>query len=413
MSPIVCQPPLASESFVLAIDRLFARALAEKTFSGASLLVAKPHSILFHQTWGRTRRRGRLVDSQTLFDLASLTKPLITTPLCMRAVAEGKFTLNTTLLKYFPKLLIGAEKCTISLRHLLNHSSGLPAYRPFFHRLITTEPDSRENALGTMIVRTPLDSQPGTVTCYSDLGFMLLPIFLERAYGKSLGRLATEFLLEPLHLNLTSPTPGRRSAVDAQNAQAWSPLATLDFRPLRVPPDPTLSPRKAPAAGRVFAATEYCPWRKRLLIGEVHDEHAYCLGGVAPHAGLFGTAHGVYRLLMFLWDIYDGRMTHPSLTAGVVREFWTRPGIVPGSTWMLGFDSPSPQHSSAGDYFSLHSIGHLGYTGTSFWFDLDRELLVILLTNRVHPTRENERLKSFRPLLHNLVMETCHGCTRA
>ncbi len=412
MPLMVSQPPLASASFTLAVDRLFARALAEKTFSGASLLVAKPHSILFHQTWGRTRRRGRLIDSHTLFDLASLTKPLVTTPLCMRAIAEGKFTLDTKLLRYFPEPLIGTEKVTISFRHLLNHCSGLPAYRPFFHQLIAIESSHRSNVLGTMVLRTPLDSHPGTVACYSDLGFMLLPMLLERVYDRSFGQLAAELLLDPLDLNLTHPALDGRSRSAARPPE-WSPLATLGFRPLRVPPDPTLSPRKGPAAGRVFAATEFCPWRQRLLLGEVHDEHAYCLGGFAPHAGLFGTAHGVYRLLMLLWDSFSGRLAHPAWPAEVVREFWTRPAIVPGSTWMLGFDSPSPQHSSAGDYFSPHSIGHLGFTGTSFWFDLDRELLVILLTNRVYPTRENERLKSFRPLLHNLVMETCHGRTRS
>lgn len=410
MPPLVCQPPFASESFLFALDQLVTRALAEKTFSGASLLVAKPHSILFHQAWGRTSRRGRLIDSHTLFDLASLTKPLVTAPLCMRAIAEGKFTLNTTLLRCFPKPLMGDEKAAITVRHLLNHSSGLPAYRPFFPALIVKEPASRNSTLNFMIATTPLDSPPGTVSCYSDLGFMLLPIFLENAYEKPLGELATQFLLAPLHLDLSQWSSGRRSRSTARNHHEWSPLATLGFRPLRVPPEPTLSPRKGPAAGRVFAATEVCPWRRRLLIGEVHDEHAYCLGGVAPHAGLFGTAHGVYRLLMFLWDIYSGRVVDPSWPSEIVREFWTRPaGSVPASTWLLGFDSPSPQHSSAGDYFSPHSIGHLGFTGTSFWFDLDRQILVILLTNRVHPTRDNERLKHFRPLLHNLVMETFHG----
>jgi len=163
LPPLVCQPPFASESFLFALDQLVTRALAEKTFSGASLLVAKPHSILFHQTWGRTSRRGRLIDSHTLFDLASLTKPLVTAPLCMRAIAEGKFTLNTTLLRCFPKPLMGDEKAAITVRHLLNHSSGLPAYRPFFPALIVKEPASRKSTLTFMIATTPLDSPPGTV----------------------------------------------------------------------------------------------------------------------------------------------------------------------------------------------------------------------------------------------------------
>jgi serine-type D-Ala-D-Ala carboxypeptidase len=412
LSSTVCQPPFASEPFVLTVDRMFARALAEKTFSGASLLVATPDSILFHKTWGRTRRRGRHIDSHTLFDLASLTKPLITAPLYMRAVSEGKFALDTTLLRYFPEALLGTDKKTISFRQLLNHSSGLPAYRPFYRELIAKEPARREDVLFRRILRTSLDAKPGTVACYSDLGFLLLPHFLERIYDKPFGKLATEFLLEPLNLNLMNPKPRRQLALDFQDVQEGSPLALLGFRSLRVSLDPTLVPGKVVATGRIFAATEYCPWRNRLLIGEVHDENAYCLGGVAAHAGLFGTAHGVYRLLTFLWEVYAGRVTNPFFSAETVREFWREQSLVTGSTWRLGFDSPSPQNSSAGKYFSPRSIGHLGFTGTSFWFDLDQEILIILLTNRVYPTRENERLRNFRPLLHNLVMETYHGAAK-
>lgn len=412
MSSTVCQPPFASEPFVLSVDRLFARALAEKTFSGASLLVATPDSILFHKTWGHTRRRGRLVDSHTLFDLASLTKPLITAPLCVRAVSEGKFALDTTLLRYYPEALLGGDKKTISVRHLLNHSSGLPAYHPFYRELIALEPAERQGALFRMIRHMPLESKPGTMACYSDLGFMLLPSLLEQLYDKPFGQLATEFLLDPLGLNQMNPKPLRRLPLDVQDVQTGPPLAMLGFRSLKVSRDPTLSPGKTVATGRVFAATEYCPWRKRLLVGEVHDENAYCLGGIAPHAGLFGTAHGVYRLLTFLWEVYAGRVTHPYFSAQTVREFWREQALVPGSSWRLGFDSPSSRNSSAGKYLSPHSIGHLGFTGTSFWFDLEQEILIILLTNRVYPTRENERLRSFRPYLHDLVMEIYHGAAK-
>jgi CubicO group peptidase (beta-lactamase class C family) len=144
----------------------------------------------------------------------------------------------------------------------------------------------------------------------------------------------------------------------------------------------------------------------------VHDENAYCLGGVAGHAGLFGTAHGVFDLLAFLWKVYRGGICDGFWRAEVVREFWTRQSAAPDATWMLGYDTPGLQNSSAGNYFSPRTPGHLGFTGTSFWFDLDREILVILLTNRVYPTRENERLKRFRPTIHNLVMETYHGTSK-
>lgn len=413
MSVSASLPPFDFRSVLLSLEQLFARALAENTFSGASLLVAKPGLILFHKTWGRTRRRGRPVDSHTLFDLASLTKPLITAPLCMHAVSEGRLSLDSPLEASRPPHNPGRAKEHITIRHLLSHSSGLPAYRPFYRSLILKAPSARQDLLFNEILRTSMLSKPGTVSCYSDLGFMVLLEILERTYEKPFGRLAAEILLEPLRLNSPDPKPAGMPNADDQLAQHGSPPGFLGFRRLTAPRDPTLPPRKSRTSGRVFAATEFCPWRKRLLIGEVHDENAYCLGGIAAHAGLFGTAHGIYSLLMFLWEIYTGRVNHPPWTAETVRSFWTKASLVPGSTWMLGFDTPSPENSSAGSLFSPHSAGHLGFTGTSFWFDLDRQVLVILLTNRVHPTRENERLKSFRPMVHNLVMEAFHDGTRS
>ncbi len=269
----------------------------------------------------------------------------------------------------------------------MSHSSGLPAYEPFYRELIALEPSQRQDDLLAKVLRTPVMARPGAASCYSDLGFMLLTRVLESVYGSPLDHLAS---------------PSLASEGDG----------SLGFYRLRVPTDPTLAPeRLVPVTGAV-AATEYCPWRKRLLVGEVHDENAYCLGGVAGHAGLFGNAHGIYRLLVFLWKVQRGSIEHPFWVPEVVREFWRKQSALPNGTWTLGFDTPSPQNSSAGNYFSPRSIGHLGFTGTSFWFDLDREILIILLTNRVYPTRENERLKSFRPLLHNLVMETYDGASR-
>jgi CubicO group peptidase (beta-lactamase class C family) len=154
-----------------------------------------------------------------------------------------------------------------------------------------------------------------------------------------------------------------------------------------------------------FAATELCPWRKRLIEGEVHDENAYCMAGVCGHAGLFGTARGVFSLLSTLRKVYRGDIGSGLMSPGVLRCFWTRQGPVPESTWALGFDTPNIEGSSAGSRFSRKSVGHLGFTGTSFWFDPERDVLVILLTNRVYPTRNNDRMKAFRPLVHNLVME--------
>jgi CubicO group peptidase (beta-lactamase class C family) len=154
--------------------------------------------------------------------------------------------------------------------------------------------------------------------------------------------------------------------------------------------------------GRAFAATERCPWRGRVLIGEVHDENAYAMGGVSGQAGLFGTIADVAAVAeAWLGSYLAGEgFFDPRL----VRLFWTK-SEVPGSTRALGFDTPSPHASQAGGRFGPRTVGHLGFTGTSVWIDPDRELIVVLLTNRVHPTRANEAIKTFRPLLHERVAE--------
>jgi serine-type D-Ala-D-Ala carboxypeptidase len=380
----LCLPPLDTDNFLRSLDRLFSRAITTRTFSGAALLVARPDLILFHRTWGKTHDGGSAIDRHTLFDLASLTKPLITAALCMRAVAEGEFGLDDPLRSFFPSAMTGRATGAVTIRQLLSHSSGLPAYEPFYGELIALEATRRREVLLGKILYSPLLSRPGTASCYSDLGFMLLAMILEDVYGTPLDRLAALSLFQGLD-------------------------GTLRFCRLDVATDPTARPERGDALRGTFAATECCPWRKRLLVGEVHDENAYSLEGVAGHAGLFGTAIGIFRLLSDLWSAYRGLTKDPSWTTDAVRQFWTKDSSVPDSTWMLGFDTPSPTDSSAGSHFSPHSAGHLGFTGTSFWLDMEREILIILLANRVYPTRENERMKSFRPLVHNLVMETCLG----
>jgi CubicO group peptidase (beta-lactamase class C family) len=151
----------------------------------------------------------------------------------------------------------------------------------------------------------------------------------------------------------------------------------------------------------VFAATELCPWRKILLSGQVHDENAYVVGGVQGHAGLFGTAAAVHMLASVLLSVYQGNHPNRLFQTEVVRLFFKR---LPNTDKALGFDAPALKNSSAGSYFSANSVGHLGFTGTSFWMDLDRFITVIMLTNRIHPSRDNEAIKHFRPILHDEVM---------
>jgi CubicO group peptidase (beta-lactamase class C family) len=215
----------------------------------------------------------------------------------------------------------------------------------------------------------PLNEVPKTVSLYSDLGFMLLEWIIEITAGQDL----SSFL----------------------NSAFYHPLGLKTFY---------LDNITADAAKKVlYAATEYCPWRKEIIQGHVHDENAYALGGFSGHAGLFGTAKDIFTLTNTLVNIYNG---HSSglLKTETAKTFFSRQGVVPESTWALGWDTPSEKNSSSGNYFSSSSVGHTGFTGTSVWIDLEKNITVIFLTNRIHPNRSNEKIKDFRPKLHNLIM---------
>jgi serine-type D-Ala-D-Ala carboxypeptidase len=364
------------------LDRTFEKALAKGVFSGAQLLAAIGNYPVLSGVWGRMRSGGDPVTPATRFDLASLTKPLVTAPLVLTAVAREMVSLDDTLARFFPVDLVPPEKRRITIGHLLAHSSGLTAYRPFYLKLMESPSEERQNALVSMIMDMPLDSAPGTEDVYSDLGFMLLGIILEKLFETGLDRIAEDVLFRPL-------------AIDE-----------LHFERLKTGSNPEILPAPGGGSRNVhFASTELCPWRKRILTGEVDDENAWCLNGVGGHAGLFGTASGVFALLSFLRGIHDGKIENPLWPSRLVRHFWTRTGIPENSSWCLGYDTPSVVNSSAGSHFSGNSIGHLGFTGTSFWLDLDRRISVILLTNRVHPSRQNESIRKFRPLVHDIVME--------
>ncbi len=365
------------------IQKVFVEAEARKLFSGAALLLANPDEIIYENVFGRTRREGRILSRDSRFDLASLTKPLATALLCMSAVSRKALSLDAPLTHFFSRSIIPPEKAEIRLFQLLSHCSGLCPYLPFFKQLVLLPPGGRKHHLIGAILKSPLAYGPGTETQYSDLGFMLLGMILEQVLGKPIDHL--------FHHALESLT-GKADALP-------------HYVPLEMGCDPTNAYLMSDVETSKYVATELCPWRNRLLQGEVHDENAHVLGGIAPHAGLFGTAPGVYEIISYLWLIHRGEVTSEIVSTDTLRFFWSKAGHMPHSTWALGFDTPSREGSSAGRYFSPRSIGHLGFTGTSFWLDLEKGRLVILLTNRVHPHRENDRLKTFRPYLHNKIME--------
>ena len=209
---------------------------------------------------------------------------------------------------------------------------------------------------------------------------MLLGEAVERLSGKPLDRFCRDEMFTPMQLSSTFFVDLSRS---------WEETC----------------PAPAPAiAAAEIAATEDCPWRRKILCGEVHDDNAYAMGGVAGHAGLFSSAPDVHRFIRFLGRCRTG--AEPDfLPAAVVREFLEAERPLPGQTHVLGWDTPSPEGSSSGRHFSARTVGHLGFTGTSIWWDLERDVHVVFLTNRVHPSRDNDAIRQFRPLVHDAVME--------
>lgn len=318
---------------------------------------------------GKERKK---VDEGTVYDLASLTKPLVTVLALVSLVGAGKIRLDHTLAEILgPEELINAsDKREITLADLLSHRAGFVAYHQFFRELSAIPGPERRAAIKKLILSKPLIYPPGSGAVYSDLGFILAGLIAEQVSGLNLAQLARELY------------------------QPWQ-LADELFYPVAV----------APAAAGPYAVSEYCQWRQRLLCGEVSDENCAALGGVTGHAGLFGTIRGVATLAGRLLDLWLGQTSHPALDPALFATFLTRQNKPGGTTWALGFDTPTPGASSAGRYFSPASIGHLGFTGTSFWIDPQKELVVVLLSNRVHPSRYNEKIKKFRPLFHDAVVE--------
>jgi CubicO group peptidase (beta-lactamase class C family) len=342
-------------------------ALREEVFPGAVLLVSCEGIVRMHAAYGVANRyTGRLVHRRTLFDLASLTKPLATSLVVMELVRRGQLSLEDTLGKVLGDPCAGSDKAPIQLSQLLTHTAGLPAYRPYFRELVRLSPARRKADLRRRLVHEPLAARPAERTLYSDLGFMLLQWVVETSSGQSLDKLFDELVCRPLG------------------------LVDLFF-----------IARSRLALSREFAATELCPWRRRLLQGRVHDENADVLGGIAGHAGLFGAAADVHALLAVLLRAYHGSRQTP-FAGDWVRRFLDRRLKAERA---LGFDRPAAKGSASGRFFSPCSVGHLGFTGTSFWMDLEQAIIVVLLTNRIHPHRSNEKIKTFRPRLHDTVME--------
>jgi beta-glucosidase-like glycosyl hydrolase/CubicO group peptidase (beta-lactamase class C family) len=341
------------------LDRVMQRAVVEKAFPGGVVAVGKDSSLGYLKPYGRLAYDADAppVREDTIYDLASLTKVIGTTTMAMILVDEGKLDLSKPVSAFLPRFRGGA-KDTVTVEQLLTHSAGLDWWAPLYKEVKGKE------AYLERIEAMDLKYEPGTRSVYSDLGVILLGEVLERVAGQPLEAFVRRHVLDPLGMNETRYRPG-----------------------------PELLARIAP--------TENDPWRGRVVRGEVHDENAYALGGVAPHAGLFGTAPDLARFaqMMLNGGVYD----HQRIVSRETVERFTRRAGVPDSSRALGWDTPSA-NSSAGELLSRGSFGHTGFTGTSMWMDPDRKLFVVLLTNRVHPTRENNAIREVRRAVADAVV---------
>ena len=346
-----------ASSFAAAREVL-QRAVAARAFPAAVVEVGTDSQPLWREAFGRLTFDDAAAPARddTIFDLASLTKVLSTSALVMRQVERGALGLDDPVRLHLPRWR-GADRDAVTIRDLLAHASGLPGHRPFY--LTLRGRDAFEGA----ICATPLEYAPRSRSVYSDLGFMLLGFVLEN----------------------TAPLAAQFDTLRVQ----MGGIQDLQFHP------PEIWRRRT-------TPTQQNATRGRLLVGEVDDDNTWALGGAAGQAGLFGTAEAVGQCARHLLQVLDGRTG--AFRADTLNTFVTRQVDVPGSSRALGWDTMLPT-SSCGTRLSPRAFGHTGFTGTSLWIDPDRKVYVVLLTNRVHPTADNEAIKAVRPAVHDAVMD--------
>lgn len=343
---------------------LVEHAIADRDFPACSLAITFRGELVAHKSFGlfTYEPSSPEVTTASLFDLASLTKVVATTATAMILYERGLLDLAAPVMAIVPEFATASHdeddrRSEVTLRRLLAHSSGLPAYERLFLRA-----RSREEILRAAFA-TQLTARPGESAKYSDLGFIILGVALERLADESLDAFCQREIFGPLGMTHTT------------------------FKPAHVVKE-SIPPT---ADDRTF--------RHRVIQGEVQDENASVLGGVAGHAGLFSTAED---LAIFAHTMLSGG--HPILRPDTVELFSHRESEPEGTSRALGWDTPSSP-SQSGKYFSRRSFGHLGYTGTSLWADPERRLSIVLLTNRTWPDCQNQRIQQVRPAFHNAVVE--------
>jgi CubicO group peptidase (beta-lactamase class C family) len=344
------------------VDGVINKAIEDEAFPGVVLLLWKDGKTIYEKAYGNYTYESTspIVKTNTIFDLASLTKVVATTTAAMICYDRNLFSLNDKVIKYIPEFAVNGKE-NITIKNLLIHNSGLPAWKRFYGRDLTYDDVINE------IYSSELEYKTGEKTVYSDLGVITLGKIIEKVSGKALDVFCKDEIFLPLKMNSTFYNP----------------------------PD-SLKKYCAPTESDNY-------WRMKTLQGEVHDETSVMLNGAAGHAGLFSTAQDIASLMMVLMN--KGKYNDVPFIKQSTIELFTKRNSE-GSTRALGWDTKSDSGSSAGKYFSKNSFGHTGYTGTSIWTDPERNLFIVFLTNRVYPTRENTRIQKVRPQLHNAIIES-------
>lgn len=350
------------------VDQIINQAIKNKAFPGATLIIGNQYDIIYANAYGKYTydTDSKSVSLYTIYDLASLTKVVATTTAIMKLYEEGKLSLDEKVITYLPEFNNnGKEKITI--RNLLLHNSGLQDLIRFYQLYST-----REDAINA-IFHSPLVYETGTKFLYSDLNAILLGMIVEKISGVPLDRYCKQNIFQPLNMYYTTFNPG-------EDLKEFIAPTELDSY-----------------------------WRNRLLQGEVHDESASFLGGVAGNAGLFSNAPDLYKFMKMMLN--NGKIIDTGedyLKEATVNVFTQRYDQPYQSTRALGWDTkplPSNYRPPCGELFSSNCFGHTGFTGTSLWCDRDKNLIVIFLTNRVYPTRNNPRIMDIRPELHNAIVK--------
>ncbi|THB76634.1 MAG: serine hydrolase [Desulfobulbaceae bacterium] len=357
------------------LDESLLSAYNNKVFSACSVGVIYPAGkelrslIRFIGETGRYP--GEKVTFDCLYDLASLTKPIVITLSILKLIKNGLLDFKTTVGSVFIDETVADTLRNVNIKDLLCHNAGLVAHRDYWQKMCTMESHQAAAWLLENLLSERVDSA-AEKHVYSDLGYMLLGFMIEKLSGQRLDSFFNTQIAKPLGLQDTLFYPVSRC-------------------PKNVKP---------------FAATGYCPWSNDLLHGTVHDDNCRSLGGVAGHAGLFGTISAVNRICEELLRLMENKPSELSISSTLFDQCTTRIG---NSEWTAGFNLPSGYGSSSGRHFSSRSIGHLGFTGTSFWIDPDQKVAVSLLTNRVIMGENQLGIKKLRPRVHNRIMELFLG----